>query len=60
MLNGGWVSVEGHMNVGDITLFKYDVTHNVSLVDEDKVLDLSSEKGRCTMVIPFRLKRRIK
>ncbi len=49
-----WVSVEDHMNMGDITIFKYDLFHDVSLVDGDEFLDWSSEYGRWTMVIPFK------
>ena len=55
-LGDEWVSVEGHMNMGDITIFKYDLVHDVSIVDKDEKLDWSSERGRWTMVIPFKVK----
>jgi len=46
---------EGELNndIGDITLFRYDLPHAVSPVDSDKPIDWNSDKGRWTMILPY-------
>lgn len=53
-LDGEMTSVEGALNIGDICIFKYDIEHDVSPVDANEALDLTSERGRWTMVLPFK------
>jgi len=43
----------GNHDIGDITLFRYNLPHAVTVVDPDDKLDWTSEKGRWTMILPY-------
>ena len=43
----------GQHDIGDITLFRYNLPHAVTEVDPDEKLDWNSEKGRWTMILPY-------
>ena len=40
-------------DIGDITLFRYDLPHAVSPVDSNEPIDWNSDKGRWTMILPY-------
>jgi hypothetical protein len=43
----------GEHDIGDITLFKYNLPHAVTEVDPEDKLDWKSEKGRWTIILPY-------
>lgn len=40
-------------NIGDLLLFKFDIPHGISKIDEEETLDHASERGRWTLVMPY-------
>lgn len=44
----------GEHDIGDITLFRYTSPHAITEIDPTDELDWNSEKGRWTMVLPYR------
>jgi hypothetical protein len=52
--DGTWVSTEGHHQIGDITLFRFDIGHDITPVDPDFQLDWGREDGRWTFVLPLK------
>lgn len=51
--NGERFSIENKHNMGDIALFKYDLPHGITAIDDDEELDWRSPRGRWTMVLPY-------
>ena len=43
----------GDHDIGDITLFRYNLPHAVTEVDPDEKLNWNSEKGRWTIILPY-------
>jgi hypothetical protein len=52
--NGSWVSTEGHHQIGDITLFRFDIGHDITPVDPEFQLDWGRADGRWTFVLPLK------
>jgi len=46
-------SFEGTHAMGDIILFRYDIPHWISPIDESESLDWTRKDGRWTMVLPY-------
>jgi hypothetical protein len=51
--DGVEVDTEGHHDLGDIVLFRYDVPHWVSPAPTRHDFDWNSDEGRWTMVLPY-------
>lgn len=49
----GKVNTDDIADVGDITLFRYNFPHAVSIIDPNQELDWNSENGRWTMILPY-------
>lgn len=47
------INTEGEHHIGDITLFRYDIPHEVLPVDENDELNWQSDRGRWTMIMPY-------
>ena len=52
--NGSWVSTEGNHQIGDITLFRFDIGHDITPVDPEFQLDWGRADGRWTFVLPLK------
>lgn len=52
--NGSWDSTESIHNVGDVSLFRYDIGHDITPVDPDVPLDWSRSDGRWSFVLPLK------
>ena len=50
---GAELDTEGQQLQGDLCLFKYDLPHDISRVDEADTLDWTSKRGRWTLITPF-------
>lgn len=50
--DGQVIDLEGRHDIGDIALFRYDVTHCIKATDPDAPLDWASPRGRWTMTLP--------
>lgn len=50
----GRVEAGPYHDIGDLILFRYDIPHGVSRVDEDRVLDWASEAGKWSVVLDLR------
>jgi hypothetical protein len=50
----GLVDTTAYHDLGDIVLFRYDLAHGVSVVDENKNLDWNSEAGKWSIVLELR------
>jgi hypothetical protein len=50
----GQVDVAADHDIGDIILFRFDVPHSVSIVDEGQTLDWNSEAGKWSVVLELR------
>ena len=48
-----WLDGEPYQSIGDICIFRYDIWHDISKVDESAKLDWSSERGRWTLIMPY-------
>lgn len=48
-----WLDAEEYQEMGDICIFKYNIPHDISIVDESEKLDWSSRRGRWTMIMPY-------
>ena len=51
---GSWVSTEGHHQIGDISLFRYDICHDITPVDPELDIDWNRADGRWTFVLPLK------
>jgi hypothetical protein len=47
------LDVEQYQNVGSLTIFRYDIPHAVSVVDEDKELKFDDPSGRWVAILPY-------
>ncbi len=47
------VDTEGHHEVGDIALFRYDLGHWVSPCDLEDAMNPGSPRGRWTLILPY-------
>lgn len=47
------INTDGEHDIGDITLFRYDIPHEVNAVDEDEEVNWQSDRGRWTMIMPY-------
>ena len=47
------INTESYHEVGDITLFRYDLPHEVLAVDQHEELNWESDRGRWTMIMPY-------
>ena len=52
--DGSWVTTEGQHDAGDMTLFRYDIGHDITPVDPDAPLDWSRADGRWSFVLPLK------
>jgi hypothetical protein len=52
--DGSWVETEGHHDLGDVTLFRYDLGHDITPVDPHVPLDWTHNSGRWTLVLPLK------
>jgi len=52
--NGSWLETEGQHQIGDITLFRYDIGHDITPVDSDLDLDWTKADGRWTFILPLK------
>ena len=52
--DGSWINTESILQPGDITLFRYDLGHDITPIDPDFALDWSRNDGRWTFVLPFK------
>jgi hypothetical protein len=52
-VEGETVETEGHHDVGDIALFRYDLGHWVSPCDLEEAMNRESPKGRWTLILPY-------
>jgi hypothetical protein len=52
--NGQWVTTEGAHQTGDLSLFRYDIGHDITPVDPDAALDWSAGDGRWTFILPLK------
>jgi hypothetical protein len=50
----GRVEAGPYHDIGDLILFRYDIPHGVSRVDEDRALDWQSEAGKWSVVLDLR------
>jgi len=51
---GEWINTEGHHNIGDVCLFRYDVPHDITPVDPSLPLDWAKCSGRWSFVLPIK------
>jgi len=49
-----WLDTARHHDIGDIILFRYDLPHEVSLVDEGTAADWQSDAGKWSFVLELR------
>lgn len=47
------IDLEYHHDIGDIALFRYDLTHSVTPVDPADNLDWDSDDGRWSLLMPY-------
>lgn len=52
-VNDQVVNTEDHHDLGDIIIFRYDLPHWITPVDQGKKLDFKNNAGRWTMVLPY-------
>jgi hypothetical protein len=52
--DGSWVETKSRRDIGDVTLFRYDLGHDITPVDPEQPLDWSDNSGRWSMVLPLR------
>ena len=52
--DGSWVSTEGRHQIGDVSLFRFDIGHDITPVDPDYQLDWNRPDGRWTFVLPLK------
>ncbi len=52
--DGSWVVTESRHDIGDVTLFRYDLGHDITPVDPEQPLDWSDDSGRWSMVLPLK------
>lgn len=52
--DGSWIETEGHHDIGDVTLFRYDLGHDITPVDPDQPLDWKVNSGRWSFVLPLK------
>jgi len=52
-IDGEIVKTEGHHNIGDMTLFRYDVPHWISHSDAAEKFDWYSKRGRWVAILPL-------
>lgn len=52
--DGTWVETEGQHDIGDVTLFRYDLGHDITPVDPELPLDWTSNSGRWSFVLPLK------
>lgn len=52
--DGSWVETEGHHDMGDVTLFRYDLGHDITPIDPHEPLDWKVNSGRWTLVLPLK------
>lgn len=50
----GLVDTNEHHDIGDIIIFRYDLSHAVWTVDEEKEIDWSSESGKWSVLLELR------
>jgi hypothetical protein len=50
----GHVDASSHHDLGDLILFRYDLPHGVSTVDEESTLEWSSAAGKWSIVLELR------
>jgi len=49
-----WMATEGHHDLGDLTLFRYDLGHDITPIDPDVPLDWTRNDGRWSFVLPLK------
>jgi len=54
LLPFGRVEAAPYHDIGDLILFRYDIPHGVSRVDEDRPLNWQSEAGKWSVVLDLR------
>lgn len=52
--DGSWINTEGRHDIGDVTLFRYDLGHDITPVDPDQALDWTGNSGRWSFVLPLK------
>lgn len=52
--DGSWVETEGRHDIGDVTLFRYDLGHDITPVDPAQPLDWADNTGRWSFVLPLK------
>ena len=50
----GRVEIDAYHDIGDLTLFRYNIPHGVSPVDEGRPIDWNSEAGKWSIVLDLR------
>jgi hypothetical protein len=52
--DGSWSNTEGAHQIGDISLFRFDIGHDITPVDPDCDMDWARVDGRWTFVLPLK------
>lgn len=52
--DGAWITTEGNHQIGDVTLFRFDIGHDITPVDSDERLDWTRADGRWSFVLPLK------
>ncbi len=52
--DGTWVSTEGSHQIGDVSLFRFDIGHDITPIDPEYPLDWSKTDGRWSFVLPLK------
>lgn len=50
---GRLIDVGEHQSIGNLTVFRYNLSHDVNFVDRDKDLKLKHMSGRWVAILPF-------
>ena len=51
--NKKWIDIESYINLGDLVLFRPDIPHRVTPIDENKSLSWDVLSGRWTIFSPI-------
>jgi hypothetical protein len=52
-VNGNSIQLDNFHDIGDIALFKYDIPHWITSIDIEEKMNLNTDRGRWTLVIPY-------
>lgn len=52
-VNGNSIEIDSVHDIGDIALFRYDLPHWISSIDIEDKMQLDTDRGRWTFIIPY-------